>query len=95
MSINSEDIEKLGELARIGIAPDSIAATAERINAVLLLVEQLQAADTEEVEPLANPLEANQRLRDDVIAEHNCRAEYQSQAPAAEQGLYLVPKVIE
>mgnify|MGYP001468082052 FL=1 len=55
----------------------------------------MQAVDTEGVEPLAHPLEATQRLRADVVSETNQREAYQAIAPAVENGLYLVPKVIE
>ena len=55
----------------------------------------MQAVDTTGIEPLAHPLEASQRLRADVVTESNHREAYQSIAPAVENGLYLVPKVIE
>jgi aspartyl-tRNA(Asn)/glutamyl-tRNA(Gln) amidotransferase subunit C len=95
MSINRADIEKLGELARIGITPENIASTVRSINEVLVLVGQLQAVDTTSVEPLANPLEATQRLRLDKLTESDRRSEFQPLAPAAEKGLYLVPRVID
>ena len=59
------------------------------------LIDQMQAVDTTGIEPLAHPLEASQRLRADVVTETNHREAYQSIAPAVEDGLYLVPKVIE
>lgn len=95
MSISRADIEKLGELARIAISDENIEATTTSINNVLVLVDQLQSADTSNVEPLANPLDARQRLRADCVTEADQRADFQPLAPAAEQDLYLVPKVIE
>ncbi len=95
MSVDREDIEKLGELARIDISDENTKSSVKSINDVLALVEQLQAADTENIEPLANPLEARQRLRPDEVSETNRREEFQAIAPATEEGLYLVPKVIE
>ncbi len=95
MAISRADIEKLGELARIAITEENIEATIASINNVLALVDQLQSVDTSDVEPLANPLDARQRLRADAITETDRRADFQPLAPAAEQGLYLVPKVIE
>ncbi len=68
---------------------------AKSITDVLALVDQLQAADTEGVAPMAHPLDATQRLRADQVSEDNRREAFQELAPAAEQGLYLVPKVIE
>jgi len=95
MSIDRADIEKLGELARIAITEENIEATTRSINEVLALVDQLQTADTDGVEPLANPHDATQRLRHDEISEIDRRADFQPLAPAVENGLYLVPKVID
>lgn len=95
MSIDRADIEKLGELARIRISDENIQATAQSINEVLALVDQLQAVDTTNIEPMANALDARQRLRLDQVSESNHREAFQAIAPATENGLYLVPKVIE
>ncbi|MEG7168327.1 Asp-tRNA(Asn)/Glu-tRNA(Gln) amidotransferase subunit GatC, partial [Pseudomonas aeruginosa] len=59
------------------------------------LIDQMQAVDTSGVEPLAHPLEATQRLRPDAVTETDHRDAYQTIAPAVEEGMYLVPKVIE
>lgn len=95
MSIERADIEKLAELAKISITEEHIVATTERLNSVLGLVDQLQAADTQGIEPMANPLDATQRLRIDTVSETNDRERFQEIAPLVEDGLYLVPKVIE
>lgn len=95
MSIELSQIHKLADLARIAISDEHAAATAERLNSVLDMIDQLQAADTAGVEPLANPTEAVQRLRADEVTEPNRRAAFQAIAPATEDGLYLVPKVID
>jgi aspartyl-tRNA(Asn)/glutamyl-tRNA(Gln) amidotransferase subunit C len=95
MSIERADIEKLAELARIGITDDTIAETTRSLGDVLALVDQLQAADTNGVEPMAHPLDAVQRLRADTVSEPDCREAMQTIAPATENGLFLVPKVIE
>jgi aspartyl-tRNA(Asn)/glutamyl-tRNA(Gln) amidotransferase subunit C len=95
MTIAQDEIEKIAELARIRIAPDQIGRVTARIAQVLQMVEQLQAADTSAVEPMANPLDAVQRLRADAVTEGNRRDAFQAIAPAVENGLYLVPKVIE
>ncbi|MEG2796248.1 MAG: Asp-tRNA(Asn)/Glu-tRNA(Gln) amidotransferase subunit GatC, partial [Pseudomonas sp.] len=65
------------------------------LNSILGLVDEMQAVNTDGIEPLAHPLEASQRLRADVVTETNHREAYQSIAPAVENGLYLVPKVID
>lgn len=95
MSIDRATIEKLGELAKILISESNVEVTTRSINDVLTLVDQLQAVDTAGVRPLANPLDATQRLRSDVVTEPDCRDQFQALAPSAENGLYLVPKVIE
>lgn len=95
MTIERADIEKLAELAQIGITEENIVASTHSINSVLTLVDQLQAADTTSVEPMANPLDATQRLRADTVSEPDNRDSFQAIAPAVEDGLYLVPRVIE
>lgn len=95
MSIGQDDIEKIAQLARIRIADEEISQVTQRITEILRMVDQLQAADTRGVEPMANPLDAIQRLRPDEITEGNRRDEFQAIAPAVENGLYLVPRVIE
>ncbi len=95
MTIQQDDIEKIAELARIGIDEKEIGQVTQRITEILQMVDQLQAADTLGVEPMANPLDATQRLREDEVTEPDRRAAFQAVAPAVENGLYLVPKVIE
>ncbi len=95
MAIEQEEIEKIAALARIRIGDDQIGDVTRRIAEILRMVDQLQAVDTSQVEPLANPLDATQRLRADEVTEGNRRDAFQAIAPAVENGLYLVPKVIE
>lgn len=95
MAVSPSDIEKIAHLARIRIAPDQIDTVAGRISDILAMVDQMQAVDTESVSPMANPHDAVQRLRKDEVSEVNQRDRFQALAPRAEDGLYLVPKVIE
>jgi aspartyl-tRNA(Asn)/glutamyl-tRNA(Gln) amidotransferase subunit C len=95
MPIAEDEIEKIAELARIRIDGEEIAAVTGRITAILELVDQLQAVDTRAVEPMANPLDATATLRPDRVTESDCRDDFQALAPAVEDGLYLVPKVID
>lgn len=95
MSLELAQIHKLAHLARIAVSDEQAAATADRLNLVLDMIDQLQAVDTNGVEPLANPTESLQRLRADNVTEADRRAEFQALAPAAEDGLYLVPRVID
>lgn len=95
MAIEQDEIEKIAALARIRIADEQIGELTRRMTAILDMVDQLQAADTADVQPMANPLDATQRLRADEVTESNRREEFQAIAPAVEDGLYLVPRVIE
>ena len=95
MAIEQDEIVKIAELARIRIAGDQVDLVTRRITDVLAMVDQLQAADTAGVEPLASPLDATQHLRADEVTESDRRDAFQAIAPAVENGLYLVPKVIE
>jgi aspartyl-tRNA(Asn)/glutamyl-tRNA(Gln) amidotransferase subunit C len=95
MPIAEDEIEKIADLARIRIDREDIAAVTGRITAILSLVDQLQAVDTSAVEPMANPLDATAVLRPDTVTESDRRDDFQALAPVVEDGLYLVPKVID
>jgi aspartyl-tRNA(Asn)/glutamyl-tRNA(Gln) amidotransferase subunit C len=95
MALERSDVEKNAHQARLGLKDANILRTTETLNNILGLIDQMQAVDTAGIEPLAHPLEATQRLRADQVSEDNHREAYQAIAPAVENGLYLVPKVIE
>jgi len=89
------EVEKLAHLARIGLTEREADEVTFELNQILKLIDQMQAVDTEGLEPLAHPLDAVQRLRADEVCKDIERDRWQSIAPAVENGLYLVPKVIE
>jgi aspartyl-tRNA(Asn)/glutamyl-tRNA(Gln) amidotransferase subunit C len=95
MSLDQQDIENIAVLARLRLDKSEIPEITQRITAILSMVDQMQSVDTENVEPMANPMDDTQRLRTDQITEINQREQFQAIAPAAEKGLYLVPKVID
>ena len=95
MNIERSEIEKLATLARIAINDETISEVTTRPSSVLELVDQLSAADTSGIENAAHPLQATQRLREDEVTEVNQREALQAIAPDTEEGLFLVPKVIE
>jgi aspartyl-tRNA(Asn)/glutamyl-tRNA(Gln) amidotransferase subunit C len=95
MAVDRSDIAKLAKLARIQITDEAADEAAKSISDVLALVDQLQAVNTDGVLPMAHPLDAVQRLRADVVTEPNQREAFQAIAPAVQDGLYLVPQVIE
>lgn len=94
--MKSSDIQKIAHLARLQINEETADETARSITEVLALVDQLQSVDTEGVEPMAHPMDAIQTLRADEVSEaSSLRESFQKIAPITEDGLYLVPKVIE
>ena len=95
MSIERKEIEKLATLSRIAINDETINEVSQRLDSVLQLVDQLQAVDTTGVEAMSHPMQATQRLREDEVSEINQREALQAIAPDIEEGLFLVPKVIE
>jgi aspartyl-tRNA(Asn)/glutamyl-tRNA(Gln) amidotransferase subunit C len=99
MSLSPDDVARIARLARIAIASDEAPEVLARLNRVLALVDEMRSVDTAGIEPMAHALDAHlavaQRLRADEVNEPDRRELYQSVAPAVEEGLYLVPKVIE
>ena len=99
MSLNSQDIARIANLARLELQPDESERMLARLNGFFDLVEKMRGVDTSGVEPLTHPVATIQsvalRLRDDVPSEPNQREANQRSAPAVERGLFLVPKVIE
>ena len=99
MSLTSQDIDRIANLARLALQPAEAEHMREQINGFFSIVEAMQAVDTTGVQPMAHPVAAIQdvqlRLRDDVVSEPNNREANQQSAPAVERGLFLVPKVIE
>jgi len=95
MSISKAEIEKIASLSRLKVSEAEAAQLTERIGNILAMVDTMQAVDTSGIEPMANPMDASQRLRADKVTETNQRERFQQIAPATEDGLYLVPRVIE
>ena len=95
MSLTPDQLQRIALLARIEVAPAEAMEVAERLNRVFGLIDQLQGVDTTGIEPMSHALDLVQRLRPDEVTEADRRDDYQKGAPAVEQGLYLVPKVIE
>lgn len=95
MPLDSTDVKKIAHLARLAIDEADIPGYVGSLSDILTLVEQMESVDTAAVTPMAHPLDAVQRLREDRVSESNQRDEFQQCAPATADGLYLVPKVIE
>jgi aspartyl-tRNA(Asn)/glutamyl-tRNA(Gln) amidotransferase subunit C len=95
MSLTPEEVRRIARLARLEISPAEVETTRDQLNGILAFIEQLQAVDTAGVEPMAHAMDIAQRLRPDGVTETDRRADFQAIAPEIENGLYLVPKVIE
>lgn len=95
MSLSADQVRQVAHLARLELRSDEVDHYATQLSSILDMVGQLAAADTEGVSPMAHPLSMVQRLRPDAVSEPDRREDYQAHAPAVQDGLYLVPKVIE
>ena len=94
MAMTESDVLAVAHLARLALQPEEIPVHAQNLSKILDLVAQMDSANTDQVEPMAHPLDLNQPLREDKVTETNVREKMQSIAPLTEQGLYLVPQVI-
>lgn len=95
MSLDADAVKKIAYLARLKIDEADVPGYVNNLSNILDLVEQMNAIDTVGVVPMSHPLDAVQRLREDKVTETNQREVFQAIAPATEDGLYLVPQVIE
>ena len=99
MSLTPQDIGRIAHLARLELRPEESERMLSQINGFFDIVERMRAVDTAGIQPLSHPVEAVQavalRLRDDAVTEPDAREANQRSAPAVEEGLFLVPKVIE
>lgn len=95
MSLNADQVRQVARLARLEVRDDEVDHYATQLSRILDMVDQLAAVDTGDTLPMAHPLSMVQRLRADEVTETDRREVFQSNAPAVEDGLFLVPKVIE
>jgi aspartyl-tRNA(Asn)/glutamyl-tRNA(Gln) amidotransferase subunit C len=95
MSLNLEEIGRIAKLARLELSPAEAETTRDQLNSIFGFIEQLQAVNTDGIEPMSHAVDVVQRLRPDAVTEPNGREAFQAIAPETEAGLYLVPKVIE
>ena len=95
MSLDTERVRHLARLARLALPEDHIAPLREELGRIVGLVDELQQADVDGIEPMAHPLDLGVALREDRVAEPDRHAELAALAPAESGGFYLVPKVIE
>ncbi|MBI4191936.1 MAG: Asp-tRNA(Asn)/Glu-tRNA(Gln) amidotransferase subunit GatC [Betaproteobacteria bacterium] len=95
MALTLDDVKRIAHLARIEVEPQEAEQVLAQLTGIFRLIEQMQAVNTDGVEPMSHAQDVTLRLRDDAVTEADQRALFQSIAPQVESGLYLVPKVIE
>ncbi len=95
MALDNEEVSNIAHLARLRLSEDDNRDVTRRISDILALIDQMQDIDTDQVEPLAHPFDAIQPLRPDQVTETDQRDRLQTLAPAVQDGLFLVPRVIE
>ncbi len=95
MSLDKDQVQHIAVLSRLKISDQEFDQTVEKLSRIVDFVDQLSQADTENVVPMAHPLNESQRLREDVVTEPNDRDHVQQNTASVEDGLYLVPKVLE
>lgn len=93
--LSADEVKKIAHLARLGIEEQNVAAYASDLNNILALMTQMAQLNTADIKPMAHPMDQMQRLRTDNVTEANQRDYFQVIAPRTEDGLYLVPKVID
>ena len=95
MIVDKDLVLNIAELAQLQIEDDEIDDYVDSLGRILQLVEEMQSVDTQGVEPVSNPLDGIQRLREDRVTEEDQRELFLANAPESEQGLFLVPRVVE
>lgn len=95
MSLTIQDVKKIAHLARLTMSEEDLARYTPQLSGILDFVEQMNKVNTQEIQPLAHPLDLSQRERPDQVTETDQRAALQAIAPQVEAGLYLVPQVID
>lgn len=95
MSIDVDEVKKIAKLAALNVKDEDLQSYADNLSNILGLVEQMSVVDTTGVTPMSHPFDAVQRLREDVVTEVDRREDFQAIAPKTEDGLYLVPKVLD
>jgi aspartyl-tRNA(Asn)/glutamyl-tRNA(Gln) amidotransferase subunit C len=99
MALTPTEVSRIAQLARLELRADEQAAMLTQLNEFFTIVERMRAVDTSGVAPLYTPLSAIEdvtlRLREDAVTEGEHREANMANAPARDEGLFLVPKVIE
>ena len=95
MALSLDDVKRIAALARLSIGPQEAERALEQLNGIFALIEQMRSIDTTGIAPMSHALGGSQRLREDAVSETDARAANMGNAPAQQDDLFLVPRVIE
>ena len=95
MTLSRQDIEYIAHLARLEVSESDVPAYVDKLGRIIDFIDELGQADTVDMVPMAHPLDMSQRLRADEVTESDERDRYQANAPETENGVYVVPRVVE
>jgi aspartyl-tRNA(Asn)/glutamyl-tRNA(Gln) amidotransferase subunit C len=95
VTISPDQIQKLAILAKLKIDESSMHEISSQLDNIMALIDQMEQADTTGIEPLSHPQDPELRLREDKVTQIDMRDEFMKLTPHNQDGLYLVPKVIE
>jgi aspartyl-tRNA(Asn)/glutamyl-tRNA(Gln) amidotransferase subunit C len=95
MALTLDDVKRIALLSRLSVTDEEAGQVLEQLGGLFALIEQMRSVDTAGIEPMSHPVGGVQRLREDVVTERDERVANMRNAPAQQDGLFLVPKVIE
>lgn len=95
MSIDPKQIQQLAKLARLRLSASEAEGFSDQLSDIINMIEQMNQVDTDHIQPMSHPQDMTLRLREDIVTERDRHEEFQTGAPAAAAGLYLVPRVVE
>lgn len=89
------DVAYIAKLAKLELSEEETALLTDDLNQILGYIAQLEKWDTESVEPMYHPLPTYDAVRADIPGESLSNEAAIANAPAAEDGQFRVPKVVE
>ena len=95
MSVDAANVRRIAHLARIAVAEDEVEHLRGELNAILAFVEQLSEVDVEGVEPMTSVIPMAMKKRPDEVTDGGIPDDILKNAPAAQDGFFVVPKVVE
>ena len=92
--INSNDVRKIANLAKLEIPQQDLEGFTEKMNQILGFIDNLSKLDTQNIEPTAHTLQVTNAFRKDEVQESQVQEKVFKGAPKEEDNLFMVPKVI-